>query len=704
MEKSLSNSELHPDFVLSAQKAGRFVVWDWDLASDALVVDRDAAADLGFGPEALPRTGGEWFRMVDPEDLTTLTELIRKAVQNGGEYRAEVRLRLPNSGEIRWAETRGRVARDAAGQPVRVDGVLIDIDERKRAEVAARRQDGYRRQLLELLTRTTTRKEYLDAVVDVLREWSQCRCVGIRVADEEGRAPYVSFVGYSDSFWERENGLSLRTDECVCVRVADGKPTAREASQMTPGGAFSCGDSGGFFYGLAPAERARYRGTCVAEGFTSMAIVPIRREGATVGLIHIADERREAVPPANVLFLEEMAAAIGEAIVRFAIEDRLRVANAALERRAAQLRALTSDSARVEDRDRRRLAQALHDDLQQLLAAARYGLTSLRPHVLADDPSAVLHQVDGLLTQSMDLSRSLAAELSPPILIDRGLAAGLEWLGRWMQETYGLRVELAVAEGAEPPAEDLRLFLFQTVRSLLLNVVDHSGARHAVVAVPGVEGGLVRVTVADDGVGFDPALLLGLAEPKKAGLFHLRERVEFMGGRMDVNSAPGKGTKIMVTVPVMAMKAVMAADEGDRNHADEANGRRRLRTEGIRVLVVDDHAVFRQGLIELLQKERGITVVGQAADGAEAIEETRRLKPEVVIMDISMPRMNGIEATRAIAAEMPEVVIVGLSMHDRADMAEAMRKAGAAAYLAKDSPAEEIIAGIRRHAPGRGES
>jgi two-component system response regulator DegU len=115
----------------------------------------------------------------------------------------------------------------------------------------------------------------------------------------------------------------------------------------------------------------------------------------------------------------------------------------------------------------------------------------------------------------------------------------------------------------------------------------------------------------------------------------------------------------------------------------------------MRVLVVDDHAVLRQGLIELLQKESFIDVVGQAGDGLQAIDEARRLRPDAIVMDISMPRMNGIEATRIIVAEMPTVRVVGLSMHDRSDMARAMRDVGAVAYVAKDSPVEEIIAGIR---------
>ena len=104
---------------------------------------------------------------------------------------------------------------------------------------------------------------------------------------------------------------------------------------------------------------------------------------------------------------------------------------------------------------------------------------------------------------------------------------------------------------------------------------------------------------------------------------------------------------------------------------------------------------MRQGLAALLQEERDIEVIGQAADGWEALELARLLKPDVVIMDVTMPRLGGLDATRLISAEMPEVRVVGLSLHDAADMAKAMHEAGARTYLSKSDPVEDLIAAIR---------
>src|SRR5688500_8074049 len=106
----------------------------------------------------------------------------------------------------------------------------------------------------------------------------------------------------------------------------------------------------------------------------------------------------------------------------------------------------------------------------------------------------------------------------------------------------------------------------------------------------------------------------------------------------------------------------------------------RIRT---RVMVVDDHRIVREGLSVLLRTQPDMEIVGEAADGEQAIEEARRLHPDVVIMDINMPRIGGVEATRRIKSEMPSVGIVALSMHGEDEIVAAMRSAGADTYVAK---------------------
>lgn len=115
----------------------------------------------------------------------------------------------------------------------------------------------------------------------------------------------------------------------------------------------------------------------------------------------------------------------------------------------------------------------------------------------------------------------------------------------------------------------------------------------------------------------------------------------------------------------------------------------------IRVVVADDHDALRRALLALLRAEPDLEVVGEATDGQEAVELALLTKPDVVLMDVSMPHCNGVEATRGMRAELPEVRVVGLSMYGGESMASLMIEAGAAAYLPKDAPYEAVVAAIR---------
>jgi CheY-like chemotaxis protein len=115
----------------------------------------------------------------------------------------------------------------------------------------------------------------------------------------------------------------------------------------------------------------------------------------------------------------------------------------------------------------------------------------------------------------------------------------------------------------------------------------------------------------------------------------------------------------------------------------------------LRVLVVDDNAIIRQTLALLLEDQPDIQVIGEASDGRQAVKLARTLRPDVVLMDLKMPVMDGVEATRRITEEHPDVRVIGLSMYDGSDGARAMREAGATDYLVKSDAPESIVAAIR---------
>jgi DNA-binding NarL/FixJ family response regulator len=121
----------------------------------------------------------------------------------------------------------------------------------------------------------------------------------------------------------------------------------------------------------------------------------------------------------------------------------------------------------------------------------------------------------------------------------------------------------------------------------------------------------------------------------------------------------------------------------------------------IKVLLVDDHTVVRDGLCFLLDAQKDIHVVGVASDGLEALKEAERLRPDVVVMDIAMPRLNGIEATRRFRKAFPVMKVLILSMHESSEYVYRALEAGAKGYLVKESAGPEVAVAIRAVHAGR---
>jgi DNA-binding NarL/FixJ family response regulator len=115
----------------------------------------------------------------------------------------------------------------------------------------------------------------------------------------------------------------------------------------------------------------------------------------------------------------------------------------------------------------------------------------------------------------------------------------------------------------------------------------------------------------------------------------------------------------------------------------------------IRVLIVDDHPIFRDGMSRLLESVAGFDVIGQASNGEDAVQQARQLTPDVVLMDIGMPKMNGIEATRALLEVCPSARVLVLTMYEEPDSVFGALRAGARGYLLKDAESDDITRAIR---------
>jgi PAS domain S-box-containing protein len=374
------------------------------------------------------------------------------------------------------------------------------------------------------------------------------------------------------------------------------------------------------------------------------------------------------------------------------LEQRVSERTELAQARSRQLQALAVELIAAEEQERRRIAHLLHDDLQQMLAAAKMQLQSVADNL----PNEMLLQnVCQILDDSIAKTRRLSHELSPAVLHHSGLVAGLKWLSGQMKEQFGLIIDIKKNTDMVLESTPLKVFLFRAVQELLFNIVKHAGVKSACIDLS-TSNGFFAISVSDIGQGFDPEKMDKGGSRIGLGLLTIQERADYIGANLTIDSAPGKGSRFTLKVPLRMV------DLDEALHLNCAippkNSPPALLTNPIvagstRVLFVDDHQVMRQGLIKLIAGQPDVQVIGEAANGQEAIEQARYLKPDVVVMDINMPQINGIEATRIIKSEMPGIRVIGLSMHEDDNNRQIMLEAGAESFVSKTaSPAELLMA------------
>jgi signal transduction histidine kinase len=408
-------------------------------------------------------------------------------------------------------------------------------------------------------------------------------------------------------------------------------------------------------------------------------------------------------------------------------EEALRRLNTDLEQRVAdrtrdlmtsnhRLQALASELTLAEQRERKRLASELHDYLAQILALGRIKISQLRQKGSTQPPDVLqlVVEVDNLLEKAGEYTRSLMAKLNPPVLDELGLPSALNWLAKQMP-LHGLLVEVRLSQDRVPLPDDQAVLLFQSVRELLINVAKHAGTDHATVSLAVDPNQELHIEVQDEGRGFDVVAMEAKSEHGHFGLFSVKERMQAMGGRLDVKSTPGEGTTVTMVLPLVkrhSAEAVKAADgftEAASSTPSSDSSTFRLPHarfhpppgQAIRLLLVDDHTMVRQGLRSLLESYEDVVIVGEGSDGDEAIELVEQLRPALVVMDLNMPKKNGIEATARIKARWPETVVIGLSVHAGEEARRAIMNAGGAVLLTKEAAVDELYRTIREVLDGQ---
>lgn len=401
-----------------------------------------------------------------------------------------------------------------------------------------------------------------------------------------------------------------------------------------------------------------------------------------------------------------------EELRRFNDELEVRVAERTNElmQSQASLRALATELNLTEQRERKRMAMELHDYLAQLLALGKMKLSQGK-RLAEAAPGCVefIDQTDEMLTEALTYTRTLVVELSPPVLHDLGLPAALRWLGERMQQ-HRLAVSVQIESEDLKLPEDQSMLLFQSVRELLINAAKYAKSGRASITLAQRDGQL-QISVRDDGPGFELAAAAAAADDtttlsSKFGLYSIRERMRALGGRFELQSSPDKGTTAVLALPLGGDEVWGPAEKDAEGRENGAGVRRKQalvngqqcdhsspdtdHSSGIRVLLVDDHAMVREGLRSVLESYPDVEIVGEACNGEEAVAFVERLRPTIVVMDINMPKMNGIEATAEITSRYPSIIVIGLSVNTGGANEVAMRNAGAAILLTKEAVVDEL--------------
>jgi signal transduction histidine kinase/PAS domain-containing protein len=413
----------------------------------------------------------------------------------------------------------------------------IDITERKEIQRRIEASNA----ILDLFAKKSLRKEYFDGARELIQHWSGCRCVGIRVLNEKYYIPYESYVGFGQEFWEAENLLSVKYDQCACIRVVTGNPDPQDRSVMTPAGSFRCENIFEFVGNLSEGEKARFRGTCIKNGFKSIAIIPIRYRDKVIGAIHLADEKEGKVPINNVQFIESMAPLIGEAINRLNLEEELKDSE-------ARLRILSSQLLTVQENERRRVAREIHDGIGQMLTAIKFKVEDItqqketRKTKAKEEP---LEVVIPMIRESIEEVRRIQMDLRPSTLDDLGILATIDWFCREFEKIYStIRTEKLINIHESEVPTYLKTVIFRVMQESLNNIAKHSKADWVHLSLKKKED-RIELVVEDNGTGFD------LEKSKKGfGLSSMRERTELSGGAFRIETTSGAGTTIHASWPL----------------------------------------------------------------------------------------------------------------------------------------------------------
>ncbi|GAA3410735.1 hybrid sensor histidine kinase/response regulator transcription factor [Paenibacillus hodogayensis] len=336
----------------------------------------------------------------------------------------------------------------------------------------------------------------------------------------------------------------------------------------------------------------------------------------------------------------------------------IREQNAVLEQYLSQIERITLAE------ERNRLSKELHDTVGNAYTSLIMGLETLRPELATDTGTERLDSLLNLARQNMEEVRGYVHQIESPHEA-LPLLQSLRKLAEEFQEHAKVTVRFHAYGEEYPVTKQAKTALYRCLQESLTNAVRHGHSTEIKVSVQ-FEPQQTRLEIQDNGRGMEHGR-------EGFGLSAMKERAMNLQGHVAVYSEPGEGTLVTCTLPRQT----------------------ELKDEVIRLLVVDDQPFFRESLRTLLEEQRDLQVVGTAEDGEQAIELCRQFQPQLVLMDLEMPNVDGISASRTIKETWPHIrILILTTFEDTRQALEAMRS-GVDGYLLKSMQPLELAETIR---------
>lgn len=354
------------------------------------------------------------------------------------------------------------------------------------------------------------------------------------------------------------------------------------------------------------------------------------------------------------------------------IEQELIVLNTQLKhevtRRTADLSALTAHVQNIAETEKANLARELHDELGSTLVGISLEVGRLKGKTSAPELLQDLSIIKELVTNASQITRGVINQLYPTVLDNYGFAAAAEWLVNGYRKHSGVAVELLLPEEQVAMEHSFALAAYRITQECLTNIAKHAGASKVRIEVK-TSDGFLDLTIHDNGKGLSGGINTG-----GHGIFGMIERARYLGGSMEIGSVDGSGTTAHLRLPFAAAKP--------KNRK--------------RVLVVDDHAIVRDAIRQMMDTQTDdFSVEGEASDGIAAFQLAIEGQWDVMLLDISLPKKNGIKVLEEIMAVKSNLPIIMLSSHAEEEYGEIALSIGAAAYVEKGETSK-LVEAMRR--------